>query len=66
MKILEQLQELRTSKGISLRTLAQTTEYNISNLSLIERGERQPQLDTLIKILDALGADLVIKERDGN
>lgn len=64
MKILEQLAELRMQRGVNLRTLSEMTGYNISNLSLIERGERQPQLDTLEKILDALGAELTIRMRD--
>ena len=63
--ILEQLSELRMQRGISIRSLAEKTGYNISNLSLIEQGKRQPQLDTLIKILDALDAELVIRKRDG-
>lgn len=66
MKILEQIQELRMQKGVNLRTLSEMTGYNISNLSLIERGERQPQLDTLEKILNALGAELTIRMRDGD
>lgn len=64
MKILEQIQELRIKRGVNLRTLSEMTGYNISNLSLIERGERQPQLDTLEKILNALGAELTIRMRD--
>lgn len=64
MKILEQLAELRMQRGVNLRTLSEMTGYNISNLSLIERGERQPQLDTLEKILNALGAELTIRMRD--
>ena len=64
MKILEQLAELRMQKGVNHRTLSEMTGYNISNLSLIERGERQPQLDTLEKILNALGAELTIRMRD--
>ena len=66
MKILEQIQELRMQRGVNLRTLSEMTGYNISNLSLIERGERQPQLDTLEKILNALGAELTIRMRDGD
>lgn len=64
MDVLEQLAELRVRRGVNLRTLSEMTGYNISNLSLIERGERQPQLDTLEKILDALGAELTIRMRD--
>lgn len=38
---------------------------NISNISLIETGKRIPQIDTLIKILDALDAELMIRKKDG-
>ena len=66
MNILEQLAELRIKRGMNLRTLSEMTGYNISNLSLIEQGKRQPQLDTLEKILSALGAELTIRMRDGD
>lgn len=66
MSVLEQLKALREERGINIRTLAEKTGYNISNLSLIEQGKRQPQLDTLEKILDALDAELIIKKRDGD
>lgn len=38
---------------------------SISNISLIETGKRIPQIDTLIKILDALDAELMIRKKDG-
>lgn len=55
---------LRKQKGITLSQLSEMTGLNRSNLSLIENGKRQPQVNTLQKILDSLDADLIIKERD--
>ena len=50
---------------MTVRALAQATGLNISNISLIETGKRIPQIDTLIKILDALDAELMIRKKDG-
>lgn len=60
------IRSIRTQKGINIRTLSQKTGLNISNLSLIEQGKRQPQIDTVVKILDALGAELIVREKDGD
>ena len=50
---------------MTVRALAQATGLNISNISLIETGKRIPQIDTLIKILAALDAELMIRKKDG-
>lgn len=60
MKISETLANLRRERKMTVRALAQATGLNISNISLIETGKRIPQIDTLIKILDALDAELMI------
>ena len=65
MKISETLANLRRERKMTVRALAQATGLNISNISLIETGKRIPQIDTLIKILDALGAELMIRKKDG-
>ena len=59
MKISETLANLRRERKMTVRALAQATGLNISNISLIETGKRIPQIDTLIKILDALDAELI-------
>ena len=66
MNVGNEIKQLRIKRDISVRELAEKTGYNISNLSLIETGKRQPQLDTLTRILDALDAELVIKEKGGS
>jgi len=65
MKISETLANLRRERKMTVRALAQATGLNISNISLIETGKRIPQIDTLIKILDALDAELMIRKKDG-
>lgn len=65
MKISETLANLRRERKMTVRALAQATGLNISNISLIETGKRIPQIDTLIKILDALDAELMITKKDG-
>lgn len=65
MKISENLANLRRERKMTVRALAQATGLNISNISLIETGKRIPQIDTLIKILDALDAELMIRKKDG-
>ena len=57
---------LRKQKGITISQLSEMTGLNRSNLSLIERGLREPGIVMFQRILDALGAELTIKERDGN
>lgn len=63
MKISETLANLRRERKMTVRALAQATGLNISNISLIETGKRIPQIDTLIKILDALDAELMITQK---
>ena len=65
MKISETLANLRRERKMTVRALEQATGLNISNISLIETGKRIPQIDTLIKILDALEAELMIRKKDG-
>lgn len=65
MKISETLANLRRERKMTVRALAQATGLNISNISLIETGKRIPQIDTLMKILDALDAELMIRKKDG-
>lgn len=65
MKISETLANLRRERKMTVRALAQATGLNISNISMIETGKRIPQIDTLIKILDALDAELMIRKKDG-
>jgi transcriptional regulator with XRE-family HTH domain len=52
------LQEERRRKGLSMTALAQAAGLSQQSVSYIERGLRIPNLDTLIRITDALDIDL--------
>ena len=51
------LRALRESKGISQAELARRAGLGKSQVSKYERGKELPQLVTLEKLLDALGAE---------
>jgi len=58
-----QLMELRERRGITQIDLASTTGIAQSEISRIERGSANPTEKTLLRIADALGADLRLVER---
>jgi len=49
------LKDIRTQKGISQQELAFMTELDRTYISMLERNLRQPSLETVFKISDALG-----------
>jgi transcriptional regulator with XRE-family HTH domain len=52
------LHELRTARGISMRTLATKSGLSANALSMIERGKTSPSVSTLYKLADALGVSI--------
>lgn len=53
-----QIKQLRTALGLSQRKLAQKAGLHASHISHIESGMlKNPRLDTVLKIADALGVD---------
>ena len=48
------LKDLRKSKGVSQEKLALTGDLDRTFISLMERGQRQPSLTTIIRIAEAL------------
>lgn len=58
-----QLTALREKHGLSQSELARQTGINQSEISRIERGSGNPTEKTLIRLADALGADLRLVER---
>ena len=48
------LRELRTSKGYSLRALAERSGLNVNTLSLVEKGKSSPSVSTLQQLALAL------------
>lgn len=60
-----QLMELRERRGMTQTELAGVTGIAQSEISRIERGSANPTEKTLLRIADALGADLRVVERTG-
>ena len=60
------IKERRKKLGINQRTLADLTNVAINTVVAIERGDGNPQLATLLTLLDTLGlqADINIKQLD--
>ena len=52
------LREEREKSGVSMNALAQRSGLSQSMVSLVERDLRNPTLDTLFRIADALEIDL--------
>lgn len=58
------IKERRKKLGVNQQTLADLAGVAVNTLVAIERGEGNPQLSTLLTILDTLGlqADINIKQ----
>ena len=52
------IREIREKKGISIGQLARMTGLTGGSISLIERGFRNPNMSTILKIRDALGVPI--------
>lgn len=61
----EQLKALRAEVGLNQRDLAAAAGVHQGTVSRVEQGYPEVQLDTVVKLLDALGADLVVLPREG-
>jgi ribosome-binding protein aMBF1 (putative translation factor) len=59
-----QLIGLREKRGLSQSELARRTGIHQTEISRIERGSGNPTERTLLRLADALGADLQLVDRD--
>ena len=59
------IRELRNEKGLTLRQLAERANVSDSAVSRWENGERVPNVDAYIRIIEALGAEVVIIRKNG-
>jgi len=55
------IKERRKHLGVNQQTLADLAGVGLNTLVAIERGEGNPQLNTLLTILDTLGLQMDIK-----
>ena len=55
------IKERRKHRGVNQQTLADLAGVGVNTLVAIERGEGNPQLSTLLAILDTLGLQMDIK-----
>ena len=55
------IKERRKQLGVNQLTLADLAGVGLNTLVAIERGEGNPQLSTLLNILDTLGLQMDIK-----
>ena len=63
MDIGEKIKHLRTEKGITQKELANRLGTSQQNLAQYENGKRNPKLETVRKMADALGvyiSDLIV------
>ncbi len=58
--LISALVEARQERGISQRQLEQMTGIKQPQIARMERGDANPQLDTLLKVLASLGKTLAI------
>jgi len=57
------LRRHRKLAGITQAELARRAGTDQANVARIERGEQAPRADTLVRLLDSCGADLIVERR---
>lgn len=60
-KIIDTLIEKRKELGLTQKELAEASNLTQSVIARMESKKAVPQLDTLLKVVDALGCDIEIK-----
>ena len=61
--IIEFLTQTRIKKGLTQKDLAKITGLKQSAIARIENNVNSPQLDTFIKLVDALELNIIIKDK---
>jgi transcriptional regulator with XRE-family HTH domain len=63
--IINLLEEARSERGISIRQLSIESGVSLQYLYRVFRGEHAPSVETLVKVLDAMGKriDVVDKQK---
>lgn len=64
MNIGKEIKLRRKEFGLTQRQLAELSNVNINTLTKIERGEGNPSLGHILKVLEVLGLELTTKTID--
>jgi transcriptional regulator with XRE-family HTH domain len=56
------IKDIRTRRGLSIRALGELSGVQFANIGKLERGEYNPSVNILNKILLALNCELIIRE----
>lgn len=60
------IKDIRTRRGLSIRALGELSGVQFANIGKLERGEYNPSVNILNKLLLALGCELIVREKDNN
>lgn len=60
------IKDIRTRRGLSIRALGELSGVQFANIGKLERGEYNPSVNILNKILLALNCELIVREKDNN
>lgn len=63
MTLQETLKERRKILSLSQKDLAEMTELSLATIKDIERGKANPSFDTVSRIMDVLGMEIVYRVR---
>lgn len=58
------IKDIRTRRGLSIRALGELSGVQFANIGKLERGEYNPSVNILNKLLLALDCELIIREKD--
>lgn len=66
MRIGKRIQALRWERGIPQHVLAERAGTTQNTVNRIENGDQQPMWPMIVKLLEALGVEIVIQDREGD
>lgn len=57
------IKDIRTRRGLSIRALGELSGVQFANIGKLERGEYNPSVNILNKLLEALNCEFIIREK---
>lgn len=60
------IKDIRTRRGLSIRAVGELSGVQFANIGKLERGEYNPSVNILNKILLPLNCELIVREKDNN